>query len=180
MTLIAHARPSATINSGLRTSIDLILGLPNQTAGSFDATLEEAIGGGVGHVSVYMLDLDEDTALKRRVEAGVVTLPPEEMIADAYVAMVERLHSAGFSQYEISNFARCGEESTHNLRYWRREEYLGFGIGAHSFLGERRFANTRESRATSPAISRRSFRKISPRPSNATRPRFCSCDRRWA
>jgi len=134
------------INSGLRTSIDLILGLPNQTADSFRASLDEAIGSGVGHLSVYMLDLDEDTALKRRVESGIVALPSEEQIATLYVEMVDALHRAGFSQYEISNFARCGEESKHNLRYWRRQHYFGFGVGAHSFIGERRFANTRDLR----------------------------------
>jgi oxygen-independent coproporphyrinogen-3 oxidase len=134
------------INSGLRTSIDLILGLPNQTADSFRSSLAEAIGSGVGHVSIYMLDLDEDTALKRRVEHGMVALPTDEAIAALYVEMVDTLHRAGFSQYEISNFARCGEESKHNLRYWRRQHYHGFGVGAHSFLGERRFANTRDLR----------------------------------
>jgi len=134
------------INSGLRTSIDLILGLPNQTADSFRSSLDEAIGSGVGHVSIYMLDLDEDTALKRRVEQGLVELPTDEVIATLYVEMVDTLHRAAFSQYEISNFARCGEESKHNLRYWRRQHYHGFGVGAHSFLGERRFANTRDLR----------------------------------
>ena len=134
------------INSGLRTSIDLILGLPNQSADSFRASLDEAIGSGVGHLSVYMLDLDEDTALKRRVESGVVELPNEEMISALYVEMVDTLQRAGFSQYEISNFARCGEESKHNLRYWRRQQYFGFGAGAHSFIGNRRFANTRDVR----------------------------------
>jgi oxygen-independent coproporphyrinogen-3 oxidase len=134
------------INSGLRTSIDLILGLPHQTADTFRSSLDEAIGSGVGHVSVYMLDLDEDTALKHRVENGVLVLPGEDVIAALYVEMIDRLHRAGFSQYEISNFARCGEESKHNLRYWRRQHYHGFGVGAHSFLGERRFANTRDIR----------------------------------
>ncbi|HYS53521.1 MAG TPA: radical SAM family heme chaperone HemW [Thermoanaerobaculia bacterium] len=134
------------ITSGVRTSVDLILGLPDQTADSFRASMDEAIGSGVGHLSVYMLDLDEETALKRRVESGVVTLPPEELIASLYVEMVDALQRAGFSQYEISNFARCGEESKHNLRYWRRQHYHGFGVGAHSFIGERRFANTRDLR----------------------------------
>jgi oxygen-independent coproporphyrinogen-3 oxidase len=135
---------SEAIDSGTRTSIDLILGLPNQTADSFRASLQESIDSGAGHLSVYMLDLDEDTALKRRVESGVVELPSEELIATLYVEMVESLRRAGFGQYEISNFARPGEESQHNLRYWRRQHYHGFGVGAHSFLAERRFANTRD------------------------------------
>ena len=131
-------------SSGIRTSIDLILGLPNQTAESFRSSLDEAIATGIGHVSIYMLDLDEDTALRRRVESGVVRLPDEELISGLYVEMVETLRDAGFAQYEISNFARPAEESRHNLRYWRRQHYHGFGLGAHSFIGERRFANTRD------------------------------------
>lgn len=142
----ARARQAVrdAVASGLRTSIDLILGLPNQTAESFRASLGEAIAGGLGHISVYMLDLDEDTALRRRVESGVMSLPDEPLIADLYVEMVSTLRSAGFVQYEISNFARNGEESRHNLRYWKRRHYHGFGLGAHSFIGERRFANTRD------------------------------------
>src|SRR5437763_1629332 len=66
------------------------------------------------------------------------------IVANLYTLAIERFADAGFAQYEISNFARPGEECRHNLRYWRREEYLGFGIGAHSFLGDRRFANTRD------------------------------------
>jgi len=134
------------IASGIRTSIDLILGLPNQSADSFRSSLDEAIGSGIGHLSVYMLDLDEDTALKRRVESGLVRLPDEDVISTLYVEMVSTLRSAGLAQYEISNFAREGEASKHNLRYWHRRHYYGFGVGAHSFIGERRFANTRDIR----------------------------------
>src|SRR2546428_13507529 len=82
-----------------------------------------------------MLDLDEDTALRRRVESGVVRLPDEELISALYVEMVKTLRDAGFAQYEISNFARPGEESRHNLRYWRGRHYHGFGLGAPSFIG---------------------------------------------
>lgn len=134
------------VASGLRTSIDLILGLPQQKAESFRASLDEAAASGIGHISVYMLDLDEDTALRRRVESGVMHVPDDDAIAEQYVDMVRTLRDAGFAQYEISNFARPGEESRHNLRYWRRHEYQGFGLGAHSFAGERRFANTRDIR----------------------------------
>jgi putative oxygen-independent coproporphyrinogen III oxidase len=130
------------VASGIRTSIDLILGLPMQTGESFRRSIEEATGSGIGHLSVYMLDLDEETALKRRVDAGLVTLPHEETVASLYLEMVDTLRTVGFQQYEISNFARTGEESRHNVRYWRRQHYRGFGISAHSFIGERRFANT--------------------------------------
>jgi len=132
------------VRSGVRTSVDLILGLPQQTADSFRASLREAIGSGIGHLSLYMLDLDEDTALRRRVERGLERVPDDAMVADLYVESVETLGRAGLTQYEVSNFARPGEESRHNLRYWRRLPYHGFGLGAHSFIGERRFANTRD------------------------------------
>ena len=129
------------VATGARTSLDLILGLPYQTAESFRATLETAIGSGAGHISLYMLDLEEGTALKRQVEQGKVVLPDDELVASVYADAVERLGAAGLEQYEISNF---GDPCRHNLRYWRREEYLGFGAGAHSFVGNRRFANTRD------------------------------------
>ncbi len=132
------------VASGIRTSLDLILGLPRQTEQSFRETLETAIATGAGHVSLYMLDLEEGTALMRQVEGGRVSLPEDDLVASLYVYAIERFAEAGFAQYEISNFARPGEECRHNLRYWRREEYLGFGIGAHSFVGDRRFANTRD------------------------------------
>jgi oxygen-independent coproporphyrinogen-3 oxidase len=130
--------------SGVRTSLDLILGLPRQTAESFEETLEMAIATGAGHVSLYMLDLEEGTALARQVEDERVTLPDDDLVANLYTMAIERFADAGLAQYEISNFARPGEECRHNLRYWRREQYLGFGIGAHSFIGDRRFANTRD------------------------------------
>jgi oxygen-independent coproporphyrinogen-3 oxidase len=130
--------------SGVRTSLDLILGLPRQTAVSFEETLEIAIATGAGHVSLYMLDLEEGTALARQVKDERVTLPDDDLVADLYTMAIQRFADAGLAQYEISNFARPGEECRHNLRYWRREHYLGFGIGAHSFIGDRRFANTRD------------------------------------
>ena len=130
--------------SGVRTSLDLILGLPRQTAASFEETLETAITIGAGHVSLYMLDLEEGTALARQVDDERVTLPDEDLVANLYMMAIERFANAGLAQYEISNFARPGQECRHNLRYWRREQYLGFGIGAHSFIGDRRFANTRD------------------------------------
>jgi putative oxygen-independent coproporphyrinogen III oxidase len=130
--------------SGIRTSLDLILGLPQQTAESFRETLELAVATGAEHISLYILDLEEGTALVRQVEGGRVSLPDDDLVASLYTLAIERFADAGLAQYEISNFAKASEECRHNLRYWRREEYLGFGIGAHSFAGDRRFANTRD------------------------------------
>jgi oxygen-independent coproporphyrinogen-3 oxidase len=142
----AHEAVSLVVASGVRTSLDLIAGLPNQTRETFTSTLEEAIALGAGHISLYMLDLEEKSPLAVQVSRGRVTLPDDEEIAAMYVDAVDRLARAGFRQYEISNFAREGEESIHNLRYWRRGEYLGFGLAAHSFFNGKRFANTRDIR----------------------------------
>ncbi|HET8773454.1 MAG TPA: radical SAM family heme chaperone HemW, partial [Thermoanaerobaculia bacterium] len=134
------------VGSGARSNLDLILGLPNQTAESFRASLDTAIELGAGHLSLYMLDLEERTPLQVQAARGRVNLPEDDLVADLYLEAVDRLGRAGLRQYEISNFARAGEESRHNLRYWTRSEYLGFGLGAHSFVGRERFANTRDIR----------------------------------
>jgi oxygen-independent coproporphyrinogen-3 oxidase len=140
----AIAAVQAAVATGVRTSLDLILGLPLQTAASFRETLDVATSLGVGHLSMYLLDLEEVTPLQTQVARGRAVLPDDAEVADVYVDAVARLGAAGLRQYEVSNFARPGEECRHNLRYWQRRAYHGFGIGAHSFLGARRFANTRD------------------------------------
>jgi oxygen-independent coproporphyrinogen-3 oxidase len=135
-----------SVAHGFRASLDLILGLPQQTAESFRATLDTAIALGAGHLSLYMLDLEERTPLEVQVSRKRVILPDDDLVADLYLEAVARLEAAGLHQYEISNFAKPGDESQHNLRYWRRAEYHGFGMGAHSFIGDERFANTRDIR----------------------------------
>jgi oxygen-independent coproporphyrinogen-3 oxidase len=134
------------VASGARANLDLMLGLPHQTAESFRETLDTAVDLGAGHLSLYMLDLEEKTPLEVQVARGRVTLPEDDLVADLYLEAIERLGGRGLWQYEISNFARAGEECLHNLRYWTRGEYHGFGLAAHSFLGGRRFANTRDIR----------------------------------
>lgn len=133
-------------SSGARANLDLILGLPEQTPETYRESLDTALDLGVGHLSLYMLDLEERTPLQVQAARGRVVLPEDDVVADLYAETIERLERGGLAQYEISNFARPGQESRHNLRYWRRGEYLGFGMAAHSFLGERRFANTRDIR----------------------------------
>jgi len=107
-----------------------------------------AIAGGAPHVSLYMLEVDEDSRLGNELLAGGARyhahfVPQEELIADLYAEGCERLQAAGISQYEISNFARRGKESKHNLKYWTRQPYLGFGVDAHSML---RCATTNENK----------------------------------
>jgi oxygen-independent coproporphyrinogen-3 oxidase len=129
---------------GLRVSVDLILGLPGQTLTSFEGSLRTAIGKGAGHLSLYMLDLEEGSALRKHVEIGRTVLPDDGLTAAMYERAVRLCSDEGLAQYEVSNFARSGEECLHNLRYWERNAYVGVGLGAHSFLDSERFANTRD------------------------------------
>jgi oxygen-independent coproporphyrinogen-3 oxidase len=120
-------------------SIDLIAGLPHQTAESWEESLRETIDSGVPHASVYMLEVDEDSRLGRELIAGGTKyhahhVPDEDLTADLYEHACERFEEAGLRQYEISNFARKGWESKHNLKYWRRDPYFGFGVDAHSMF----------------------------------------------
>jgi oxygen-independent coproporphyrinogen-3 oxidase len=132
---IARLRAAGIVN----INIDLIAGLPHQTAESWQESLAETLATGASHVSVYMLEVDEDSRLGREVIAGGTRyhahfVPDEEATADFYLAACESLEANGIAQYEISNFARPGSESRHNLKYWTRQPYLGFGVDAHSML----------------------------------------------
>lgn len=141
-----HKRESALADiANLRAAgisdinLDLIAGLPHQTADSWRFSLEEVMRTQVPHVSVYMLEIDEDSRLGRELIAGGTRyhahfVPDENLVADLYEIACERLHAAGIEQYEISNFAAAGRESRHNLKYWTRQPYLGFGVDAHSML----------------------------------------------
>ena len=133
-------------------NVDLIAGLPHQTRASWEQSLDELIATGVPHASVYMLEVDEDSRLGRELIAGgqryhAHFVPDEDLVADMYEIACDRLNAAGIAQYEISNFARPGFESKHNLKYWTRQPYLGFGVDAHSMLpamiaeGAVRFSN---------------------------------------
>jgi len=120
-------------------SIDLIAGLPHQTRDSWQFSLEETIASGVPHVSVYMLEVDDDSRLGRELIAGGTKyhahfVPDDDLTAEFYEIACDRLDEAGIRQYEISNFARENRESHHNLKYWLRQPYLGFGVDAHSML----------------------------------------------
>ncbi|QHN04225.1 radical SAM family heme chaperone HemW [Granulicella sp. WH15] len=120
-------------------SLDLIVGLPHQTVASWRYSVDEALASGAEHVSVYMLEVDEDSRLGRellasgdRYRAGAV--PDEDSCADWYAEAVGWLGDGGVAQYEISNFARTGCRSRHNIKYWQRKPYIGFGLDAHSML----------------------------------------------
>ena len=132
---IARLRAAGISNINL----DLIAGLPHQTAESWAFSVTEAIATGAPHVSVYMLEVDEDSRLGSELLAGGTRyhahfVPDEDAAADFYLAACGMLQSGGIAQYEISNFAREGFESRHNLKYWTRQPYFGFGVDAHSML----------------------------------------------
>lgn len=138
-----HEAVSAARSAGFQNiSIDLMYGLPGQTMDHWQRTLESAVALGTEHVSAYGLKVEEGTPLWQRRESA--ELPDDEAQADMYLWAVEALAAAGYGQYEISNFARPGYESRHNLRYWRMAPYAGFGPGAHSDFGNVRFAYERD------------------------------------
>jgi len=123
-------------------SVDLIAGLAGQTAGSWAESLKVLAETGVGHASVYMLEVDEDSRLGRELlkhgpRYYAEQVPADDAIAEMYERARDRLAAAGLKQYEISNFCREGMESRHNLRYWQRRPYLGVGLDASSMLRTR-------------------------------------------
>jgi len=139
-------------------SFDLIAGLPRQTEASWRRSLEELIALSPEHVSVYIMEIDEGSRLGLEVLEGgsrysARELPNDESMADFYGLAQRELKSAGYQQYEISNWAKPGFASRHNLKYWRREPYLGFGAGAHSFSGAQRWANVHDGAAYVAAIA---------------------------
>lgn len=127
-------------------SLDLIAGLPYQTEESWNGSLGELIHLRPEHVSVYLLEIDEGSRLGREVLASgsrysAGELPDDDTMAAFYETACKHLGTAGYDHYEISNWALPGYRSRHNLKYWRREPYLGIGAGAHSFDGTKRWAN---------------------------------------
>jgi oxygen-independent coproporphyrinogen-3 oxidase len=120
-------------------SVDLIAGLPGQTLDSWYDSLHVLAESGVDHASIYMLEVDDESRLGREllIHGGryrAKEVPGDDLIAELYTEAIGYLAGHGLAQYEISNFARNGCESRHNLKYWRRQPYLGFGLDAHSML----------------------------------------------
>jgi oxygen-independent coproporphyrinogen-3 oxidase len=140
--LVQRARSASLAN----ISIDLVAGLPHQTFASWRRSLEAALRLEPQHVSLYLFEIDEKSRLGREVLQGgtryhAPAVPGEEFMAEAYEVGRELLARDGYVQYEISNFARPGFQSRHNLKYWQLAPYVGLGAGAHSFDGINRWAN---------------------------------------
>ena len=139
---LAQLRAAGIANA----NIDLIAGLSGQTETSWRESLDWIERLAPEHVSVYMLEVDDDSRLGRELllggtRYGAADTPSDDAVADFYEIAVERLAAMGIARYEISNFARPGFESRHNLKYWRLEPYVGFGADAHSFDGRVRSHN---------------------------------------
>ncbi len=130
-------------------NIDLIAGLPGQTDASWAESLDWVARLDAPHVSVYMLEVDDDSRLGSEIilggkRYGALDVPSDEQTAAMYETAVDRLNEMGIVRYEISNFAKPGFESVHNLKYWRAEPYRGFGADAHSFDGVNRWQNAED------------------------------------
>ncbi len=128
-------------------SIDLMFALPDQTLEDWTNTLERAIALAPDHLSLYNLTVEPDTAFGAWAAAGTLTVPDDDSAADMYEAAIDRLGSAGYAHYEISNWSRVDSRrdlrAQHNLRYWRNQPYLGVGAGAHSFFCGYRYSDLR-------------------------------------
>ena len=122
-------------------SLDVMLGVPEQTMESLEKTLNFVVSSGAKHISAYILKIEENTLFHRRKDT--LPLPDEDAVCDMYEFVCDYLEKSGFNQYEISNFSKPGFESRHNLKYWTSEEYLGLGPAAHSFMNGKRFYHER-------------------------------------
>ena len=126
-------------------SLDLMIGLPDSTIKSLKQNLDFIIDLNPEHISAYILKIEENTLFYKT--QNTLNLPNEDIICDQYLFMCDYLEQKGYSHYEISNFAKPGFESRHNLKYWNCEEYLGLGPSAHSFLNNKRFFYPRDMKA---------------------------------
>jgi len=136
-----------TVNSALTVgfnniNVDVIFGIPGQTLKSLESTVEEIIEFAPEHISAYALTVEPGTPLSGMVQSGELFLPDDEAIAEMFILIRQNLQNSGYEQYEISNYARPGHRSLHNMQYWRRGRYKGFGLSAHSFDGNVRSWNT--------------------------------------
>ena len=125
-------------------NIDFMFGLPNQTMGHWQETLEKAVALHPEHLSLYSLIIEEGTPFYSWVRKGSITPGDEDLCADMYEYADDFLHSAGYENYEISNWALPGHQSRHNLTYWQNLPYFGMGAGAYSSFGRRRFSDVRD------------------------------------
>ena len=144
-------------------NIDLMMNLPGQTKERVLASIDRTVALGPEHISAYSLILEEGTQFYERYAEHPELLPDEDAAAETYEAAVDRLARHGYAQYEISNFAKPGFACRHNIGYWKREEYLGIGLGAASLIGTKRFSVTRDLSSYMKELSYESIEELTDR-----------------
>lgn len=137
-TAVLHAQQSGISN----ISLDLMLGIPHGNMENLRQSADFCLSLGIPHISAYMLKIEENTLFAKT--APTLELPDEDAVSDMYLFLCDYLNTNGVAQYEISNFAKKGFESRHNLKYWNSDEYIGFGPSAHSFIDGQRFFFSRD------------------------------------
>ena len=145
-------------------SLDLIYGLPGETLAMLQSDIDEALALAPDHISIYGLQLEEGTAFWKQHEMGKLDLPDDATTEAMYDLMTTALPAHGYERYEISNFAKPGFESRHNLGYWQDKPYLGLGAAAHSYLDGVRYENTKDIAAYIDAIERDSLPRTQEEP----------------
>ncbi len=143
---VAAAREALTAGFD-HVNLDLIYGTPGETDDDLRASLDAAINAGVDHVSAYALVVEDGTALARRVRRGEIAAPDDDVLAQRYQLIDERLSAAGLPWYEVSNWSRPGAACRHNEGYWNGGQWWGAGPGAHGFVGDVRWWNVKHPRA---------------------------------
>lgn len=150
-TAVAYAK-----DAGLDVSVDLIYGAPGESLDDWQRTLDAAVALDTDHVSAYALIVEEGTKLARQISRGELSVPDDDVMADMYERAEQVLTAAGFSWYEVSNWARSDEKiSRHNLAYWNGGNWVGFGPGAHSHLGNMRWWNVKHPAAYAECLAQR-------------------------
>ena len=124
-------------------NLDLIYGTPTETEDDVKRSLDAVLEAGVDHVSAYSLIVEDGTAMSRKIQKGQLPAPQEDTYADRYELIADTLEGAGFSWYEVSNWAKAGGECRHNLIYWRGGNWWGAGPGAHGYVGRTRYMNVK-------------------------------------
>ncbi|SEJ90775.1 oxygen-independent coproporphyrinogen-3 oxidase [Propionispira arboris] len=145
--LLAQAAGFTNIN------LDLMYGLPGQTLAMLEKSMQIAMDLGVDHISIYGLIVEEGTVFAAKEKQGQLELPSEELVEQMYDRIMSALPNAGYERYEISNFAKAKCYSRHNLKYWQDQPYLGLGAAAHSYINDRRYANTHDVKAYIAAVN---------------------------
>ena len=140
-------------------NIDLMIGLPDQTLEDVESSLKKVMKLNPTHISVYSLILEEKTKLEKEVSSGILSLPSEEIERKMYWLVKETLEKENYIHYEISNFAKDGMQSKHNVNCWNQNEYLGVGIAAHSYFNSIRFSNTTDMKEYIKNIHENNFSK---------------------